>query len=259
MKILHLPAVIILALGIFLSGCGLASENKDATTVADQFYSALQKGDLGGAAALCATDEVLTTDGWKELLYNNLNSVGDIKSFEKSGGFNVSIENGISTVKLAYTIEYAFGKSFDSLELSNNGTGFKIGKYSPQLLEARFREELDKSVGIVRTYMTALSAADHNTALQQIGYSGIEKHNSEEWIALYAMLNAENGKIASFTIDPSQAVAYINTEHKEAGEGNVYSVKVVSIRNGKSYAEQVDLYQPKFGDPLHIVAHSVDM
>lgn len=241
-----------------LAGCGLASDNSAAQKTVENFYNALKSGNIPEAASYCTTDDKMTVEAWETLLENNINSMGKVTSFEKSSGFNVSQDNRVSTVSLCYTITYEDGKSQDSLKLSNSSGNFKIYDYNPTLTQAKYADAMQKATELTDSYYKALMQGDINSAMGYIGYAGIEKHNSAEWLNFYSYIEKQGGKIASFAIDNTASKSYLHMAHEETGMGNTYVILVNTTRNGKVYTEHIDLFQPSYTDPLKIVAHNID-
>ena len=242
---------------VFISGCGLSADNKAAEETATAFYTALKSGDAAMAASLCGTDEIMKTKAWQDLFAKNLNSLGKVINFYKGTGFNVSKANGKSTVLLNYNVTYEYGKSDDSLSIINTGDGFKVYKYSPELKEARFKEELAKAEIIATNYFEFLSKGDYQTAMSFIGYSGLEKYQPEEWTKFYADMDNNPGKISAYKLDPASSTSYLNIEYPDAGKGNAYSKLFITSRNGYDVTETVELFQPSFGEPIKVVNHIV--
>ena len=241
-----------------LAGCGLSADNKAAQETVSKFYDALKDGNAPLAASFCGTDEKMTPEAWEEILSINLNSMGNVTGYEKTGGFDVSKQNRTSRVKLAYTVNYVDGKSTDSLELVNKGDGFKLYVYSPVLVQATYQDEMNRAEKNVESYYKALQSGDYQSAIALIGYSGIEKHPTDEWLNFYRYAETAGGKISEFTIDKTASKSYLHTPHSEAGMGNTYSFLIKTIRNNNEIFEHVDLFQPKYGEPLFIVAHNIE-
>lgn len=249
--------IIVLFITTILSGCGLASDNSAAKEVAAKFYDALKSGDVATAASYCGTDETMTNQAWQDLFKQNLNTMGNVTGYKSSSGFNVSKEGGRSTVKVSYNVDYQFGKSIDSLTLVSSGEDFKVFVYSPQIKEAKFQDELAKAKVIATDYLTALKGGDHAKALTYVGYSGSSMHTVDEWNKFFGFVESNVGPITDIQIDDTACAAYLNNDHEEAGHGNVYSVIFTTTHNGTTLSNQVDLFQPKFGDDLKIIAHNV--
>jgi len=241
-----------------LAGCGLSADNKAAQETVSKFYDALKDGNAPLAASFCGTDEKMTLEAWEEILNINLNSMGKVTSYEKSNGFSVSKENRTSRVKLSYTVNYVDGKSSDSLELVNKGEGFKLYVYSPVLVQATYQDEMNRAEKNVETYYKALQRGDYQSAIALVGYSGLEKHPTDEWLNFYRYAETAGGKISEFTIDKTSSKSYLHTPHSEAGMGNTYSFLIKTKRNNIEIFEHVDLFQPKYGEPLLIVGHNIE-
>lgn len=249
--------ILILSLIFIISGCGLSSDNKAAEKTAVEFYTALKSGDAAKAASLCGTDEVMTTKAWQDLFAQNLNSLGKVVAFDKGSGFNVSIENGASTVLLNYNVTYEYAKSKDSLSIIETGDGFKIYKYEPELKEAKFKEEIAQAEIIAGKYFEFLSKGDYQTAMSYIGYSGLQKYQPVEWTNFYSDMDRDPGKIKSYKLDKESSTSYLNTDYPDAGKGNVYIILFITSRGNYEVTEKIELFQPKFGEPIKIVNHIV--
>ena len=241
-----------------IAGCGLSADNKAAQETVSKFYDALKDGNAPLAASYCGTDEKMTTQAWEEILSINLNSMGNVTGYEKSSGFSVSKENRTSRVKLSYTVNYVDGKSTDSLELVNKGDGFKLYVYSPVLDQATYQDEMNRAEKNVVAYYNALQSGDYQSAIAMVGYSGLEKHPTNEWLNFYRYAETAGGKISEYTIDKTASKSYLHTPHSEAGMGNTYTFLIKTIRNNNEIFEHVDLFQPKYGEPLLIVAHNIE-
>ncbi len=243
---------------LLIAGCGLSADNKAAQETVSKFYDALKDGNVPLAASLCGTDEKMTTDAWEQILSTNINSMGSVTSYEKSSGFSVSKENRTSRVKLSYTVNYVDGKSNDSLELVDKGDGFKLYVYSPVLVQATYQDEMNRAEKNVEEYYRALQGGDYQAAIAYVGYSGLDQHPSDEWLNFYHYAETAGGRISEFNIDKTASKSYLHTPHSEAGMGNTYSFLIKTIRNNNEIFEHVDLFQPKFGEPLLIVAHYIE-
>lgn len=241
-----------------LAGCGLSADNKAAQETVSKFYDALKDGNAPLAASYCGTDEKMTAQAWEEILSINVNSMGNVTSYEKSNGFSVSKENRTSRVKLSYTVNYVDGKSEDSLELVNKGDGFKLYVYSPVLIQATYQDEMNRAEKNVIAYYNALQSGDYQTAISMIGYSGLEKHPTDEWLNFFRYAETAGGKISAYNIDKSASKSYLHTLHTESGMGNTYTFLIKTTRNNNEIFEHVDLFQPKYGEPLLIVAHNIE-
>jgi hypothetical protein len=243
---------------MFLAGCGLAADNKQAREIATKFYDALKAGDLVAAASYCGTDATMNAAAWQEIFAQNQNTMGRVTAYESAGGFNVSQSGGKSTVIITYDVNYEYGKSADSLIMINLGEGFLVYEYKPVIVEARFQEEMAKSKSLVMSYLQALQSGDHAKALGFVGYSGASMHPAEEWDAFYMLMNAEAGRIGNIQILDDACLAYLNDVHSEAGTGNIYSIKVNTTNDRMMVSHQVDVYQPEFGQDLKIIAHNIE-
>ena len=250
-------AIILLFVSSVFAGCGLASDNSAAKDVAAKFYDALKTGDVATAASYCGTDETMSSQAWQDLFTQNLNTMGKVTGYESGSGFNVSKEGEKSTVRVAYDVDYEYGKSIDSLTIISLGDDFKVFVYSPKIKEAKFQDELAKAKAIATDYLIALKAGDHAKAMSYIGYSGTSKHTSDEWNNFYVYVENSAGPMTGMQINEDACVAYLNDDHEEAGHGNLYSVVYTTIHSGMTLTNQIDFFQPKFDDELKIIAHNV--
>ncbi len=249
--------IIVLFISTLVAGCGLASDNSAAKDVAAKFYDALKSGDVATAASYCGTDETMTSQAWQDLFTQNLNTMGNVTGYKSSSGFDVSKENGKSTVKVAYHVDYEHGKSIDSLTIVSLGEDFKVFVYSPSIKEAKFQDELAKAKGLATEYLNALKNGDHAKAMTYIGYSGTSKHTADEWNNFYVFVENSAGPITDMQINDDACVAYLNDDHEEAGHGNLYSVVCSTTHSGMTLSNQIDFFQPKFDEELKIIAHNV--
>ncbi len=249
--------ILILFVAAAISGCGLASDNSAARDLAGKFYDALKTGDVKAAAGFCGTDETMTTQAWEDLFTQNLNTMGNVTDYKGSSGFDVSKENGKSTVHVAYDVSYQYGTTTDSLTIMNVGDGFKVYVYSPKINTAKFQEELTKAKTKATDYLNALKAGDRTKALSYVGYSGIEKHTAEEWNSFYSVVDNSAGPINSFEINNDACQVYLNDDHEEAGHGNIYSVVAATNHGSMVVNHQIDFFQPQFDSELKIIAHNV--
>jgi len=127
MKKFVFPILTIAFLCLALGSCG-ATEAAEKTV--DTFYEILKSKNYDNIEALI-DQEALTIDPietWQQILVNK-ESMGDLESYSKDTGFNTSINNGITTVKIDYTCEYTNGPIYEKFTLVDRGEGFKIRMY----------------------------------------------------------------------------------------------------------------------------------
>lgn len=123
MKNYFLPFLILLGLTLNLTGCG---KTDTAQKSSDKFFKLIINKNYEAALIM------IEDPSEKVEIMEALKSIGDdakngkLLSFEKTFGFNTNISNGITTVKLPYTLKYKYAERKCEVVLKDRGKGFKI-------------------------------------------------------------------------------------------------------------------------------------
>lgn len=125
MKKYGLQFILLTGLIFTLTQCQSA---KNAEKFADTFFTAILNQEFDKAAGMVELPAVgNTTDVLQQVqLLGNNPTNGKLQSFKKGMGFNTSISNGITTVKLNYRLKYDKGEQTFNVVIQDNGNGFKI-------------------------------------------------------------------------------------------------------------------------------------
>ncbi|MDG1332484.1 MAG: hypothetical protein P8P74_09155 [Crocinitomicaceae bacterium] len=104
--------------------CGSADAGEKT---ANKFFSAIIKKDFKKADAMMFRPIGDTTSFIPQLRYFENNPTnGQLLGFKKSIGFNTEIVNGVTTVKLPYTLKYESGDQLVNVVIEDRGAGNKI-------------------------------------------------------------------------------------------------------------------------------------
>lgn len=126
MKKILIPFILFVGLSLIISSCGSADK---AEKCADKFFSKIIKQKYNDALKMVELDLVkIDVNVYREqleLLGENEQD-GKLLSAKKTMGFNTSINNGITTVKLPYELKYQKGSSHFEVVIVDRGKGFKI-------------------------------------------------------------------------------------------------------------------------------------
>src|ERR1700759_557047 len=109
--------VIILSLSLLFVACNPVAVNKKAEQTANTFFNDLQKKNFDSAASLLSSRALKNDDkkAWLKVFHDNNIIMGDIRSFTKTSGFNIYTSTEFGTVvKVAYDVQWQYGKSVDS-------------------------------------------------------------------------------------------------------------------------------------------------
>lgn len=123
MKNYFFPILFLLGLTLCLTGCG---KTGTAQKSSDKFFKLIIGKNYNAAL------KMIEGQSEKVEIMEALKSIGDdakngkLLSFEKTFGFNTSMSNGITTVKLPYTLKYKYGERKCEVVLVDKGKGFKI-------------------------------------------------------------------------------------------------------------------------------------
>ncbi len=257
----NLFAVVLCSISFY--SCGLTDDKQAAELVAAKFYDALKTGNEQTAASFCAIDSIMTLQALSAVLNQNMNSLGKVTAYKHAGQFDVTKNadagrGGSSTIHLVYNVDYEYGKTTDSLTLIKKGKSeLKIYKYQPRIKEAKFEDELAQAQNLASEYLRALNSNNYEAAMNYIGYSGATAHAESEWNNFFIWRSASTS-LTVLTINKDESAAYINEEHEEAGKGNIYLIVINTMQNQIPVTEEIQFFQPAFGQPLKIIAHNLD-
>ena len=96
---------VILGAIVILSSCAAIT---DAKKVSDQFMEAWKTKNYEAAVALVSEEGLAATpeEGWIEVFEQDFENHGEIKDYS-SGNINASTNDGVTTTKIHYTVNYA--------------------------------------------------------------------------------------------------------------------------------------------------------
>lgn len=136
MKTALLSLAFIVASLFILNSCGIGDATKEAEKTAKTFHQHIMKQDYASMVNMIHSEGLAMTpkEDWLEL-FKSLESLGEIKSIKQNMSFNTSINNGITTVELSYTIKYTDKTMTERLILRKDSDTFKLMGYSIKKLE----------------------------------------------------------------------------------------------------------------------------
>lgn len=120
MKILF-PFFIVL--GVSLVSCQSAEDGRKA---ADKFFDHLIKEDYDAAAKLIDLNDPSIDEMAALKAFVHDSKYGEFKSYKEKSGFKTSMNNSVTTVAVPYELVYEKGTYQRTVELIDEGDGFKI-------------------------------------------------------------------------------------------------------------------------------------
>jgi len=115
---------------ITLSGCGLREANDEAAKEISKFHKHMKNGNHSAMVNMF-DDEALRATPRREILtlFERIEQFGKVKNVTQNMGFNSSINNGVTTVELSYTIEFEDRTMQEEFTMRKTGDKFKILGY----------------------------------------------------------------------------------------------------------------------------------
>ena len=124
---------IIFVLLLTMNSCGLGQAKEDAEKTIDVFHQHMKVHNH--EAMLKMIDKkalkVTSKEEWLEI-FEAMDRLGKIKKITQDSGFNTSINNGVTTVELSYTIVFDEGTKSENFIMRKRGKEFKILGYFVQ-------------------------------------------------------------------------------------------------------------------------------
>ncbi|MEZ5015020.1 MAG: hypothetical protein R2794_12080 [Chitinophagales bacterium] len=252
--------IIFFAAILLWSSCGIKKNNAAGGETAEKFYKDLQTYQLDSAMSLISTER-MSADAlqeWKKTLNNNLSLFGDLVSWEKASGWNISTstDNG-TTMYIKYDTKYAHAHTSDSLTLHKDDDGMmRVIGFNWTILQADYIDNINKSEDLVEAYMYAIQSGNFDMAYDYVGYRGTETSKSE-WLGMLRSTSAQTGKISEFQVLHESSTCNILGDEAEH-PGNYYSVYVNSNCPSSTIRESILVYQPDYNAPLKVISHYRD-
>lgn len=124
MKQLFSFSILLVALPLLLSSCGLGDASAKAEKQADKFHNFLKAGNETAMLNMIHEDGMKNDgDRFREIIHK-LATETAITEVQKSMGFNTSISNGVATVRLNYTLtDKTAGKVTEEIVLQDSKVG----------------------------------------------------------------------------------------------------------------------------------------
>ena len=114
-----------------LNSCGLGEAKTEAQAAAKIFHKHMRNRDHESMVNMIHSEGLTLTpkEEWLKL-FKGLDVLGKIKNIKQDMSFHTSIENGVTTVELNYTIDYIKRTMNEQLILKKEGKTFKLIGYS---------------------------------------------------------------------------------------------------------------------------------
>jgi hypothetical protein len=258
-KIFSLPLVAALLIsGVAFSSCGAGDANKKAQETADAFYKDLQNKQYDSALSLLSDKafEGNSKEAWLKVFRRNTGLLGDLKSFSKTSGFNISTSTSSgTTVSVGYDVQWQYGKSTDSLFLVKEKDGsMKVYRYTWQHNGANYMTELLNSEKDATKYMDAIKGGDLGAAINMCSEEALKATPKDQWEAFLHKADAQYGQLTSFNIIKDSTAYDISTDG-DAGKGNYYDVFMNSNRGDHKVMEKIVFFQKNYDEPIKLVGH----
>jgi len=245
-----------------LSACGANKKNEasEATTVA--FYNALQQKNFDVALQQFSAT-AFDASGLETVnasLKNNSVLLGDLTSFEKKSGWNISTSTSEGTrVTVVYDVQYTNGLSLDSLTLIAEEDGsMKIISYKWKFQQADYVDNLVKSETLARNYMDQVVSGNYAAAYDFVGYQGKEAATLEAWTAMLAGTSADAGPVSGYEVDAERSGVEIYGEDA-ANPGNYYSIIIRTNCSNGAVQESLLFFQPDYDSEPMLINHGRQM
>jgi hypothetical protein len=121
-----------------LNSCGLGEAKTEAQAMAKIFHKHMKMHDYNSMANIIHEEGMKMTprEDWVAH-FKSLESLGEIKSIKQDLNFNTSINNGVITVELSYTIKFADKTMTERLIFRKDSDTFKLMGYSIKKLEEK--------------------------------------------------------------------------------------------------------------------------
>ncbi len=252
---------LLLVLSLFavtLSSCGAGALNKKAEITANTFYTDLQKKDYPAAIEFCS-NKAFATDSkldWTKDLEKNAILLGDLKSFTKTSGFNISTSTTTGTmVTVAFDVQWQYGKSRDSVTLIEEKDGsMKIYNYRWDHSDANYIKEIGASQKESTEYMDALKSNNYDQALNMCSDDAFKITPRDQWKS--ALEKASDlGPLSDYSVIKDSSVYHIGSTGS-TGVGNYYDIVLKSKRGTTDLMEKIIFFQKNYNEPIKVVGHS---
>jgi hypothetical protein len=254
--------IFVASLLFLLTACGANKKNEasEATTVA--FYTALKEGNFE-AALQQFSPTAFDAKGMETVeasLRNNSVLLGQLNTFEKKSGWNISTSTDEGTrVTIVYDVKYAHGQSMDSLTLYAEADGsMKIISYKWTFEQADYVDNLVKSEMLARNYMEQVITGNYANAYSFVGYQGKEAATLEAWTNMLAGTSADAGPVSGFEVDTERSGVEIYGADA-ANPGNYYSIIIQTNCAQGVVQESLLFFQPDYNSEPMLINHGRQM
>lgn len=121
-KLLNLNLVALVS--ILILSCGSVG---DASKQAEQFHELFKQKNFDQITQMISEEglEATPAEDWKNLFKTVIEKKGDLKSYKKTG-FHTQMNNGVTTVELNYTLNFADETLYEKLTFIKKGDDYKI-------------------------------------------------------------------------------------------------------------------------------------
>jgi hypothetical protein len=186
----------------------------------------------------------------------NAGLLGNIVSFKKTSGFNVSVSTfSGTTIIMTYDVQWQYGKSSDSVLLvKDKGDIMKIYRYSWKHSGTKYVSELNESGKQARKYMDAIKAGNYSAAVDLCSAEALAITPKDKWTSLLENAAAKLGPVSGYQI-LSDSSAYTISAQGGAGKGNYYDIIIQSDRNNSKVMEKVVFFQKDYTEPVKLTGH----
>jgi hypothetical protein len=250
--------ILILAFTIVLQACNADALNKKSEAAATEFYNDLQKKDFLAALALCS-DKAFSEDSrdkWVAQFRRNNILLGEVKSFTKTSGFNVSTSTNVgTTVTVTYDVQCQYGLSRDSLQFIKEKDGnMKLFRYAWKHTDADYIKGVSKSAEEAKQYIDAIKNNNYDAAIALCSDEALRTTPKENWARFLDNANQQLGPITDYHIVRDSSAYDIQGEG-QSGPGNYYDIYIQSSRGEQQVMEKIVFYQKNYAEPLKLVGH----
>ena len=244
--------------GILGTSCNAGKLNSKAEETATAFYTSLQKKDYNSALSLCSNKAFTTAtkEAWRKVFEKNAGLLGDLQSFTKTSGFNIDASTSTgTTVKVAFDVQWQYGKSKDSVLLIKEKDGsMKIYRYTWQHIDTKYLSELDESEKLATRYMDAIKTGDYNAAVDLCSDNALAITPRNKWIAFLENASSKLGKVTGYNVITDSS-AYNIAAKGQSGKGNYYDIYIESHRGADKVMEKIVLFQRNYTEPVKLAGH----
>ena len=243
---------------LLFTSCNAGKLNREAEKTSNAFYTSLQQKDYTAALTLCSDKAFSkeTKDQWNHAFKKNAALLGNLISFKQTSSFNIETSTSVgTTVRMAFEVEWQYGKSTDSVFLIKEKDGsMKIYHYSWQHSHTQYLDAINESEMQAAKYVDAIRAADYGTAIGFCSEEALKATPKEKWAAFLTSAGNQYGNIEDYRII-SDSSSYNIEANGEGGKGNYYDVFVRSKRGGKMIMEKIVFFQKSYEVPVRLTGH----